>query len=662
MSHTHLGSIGQSSILEIDSSHNIRDSSPSQNSIDEPNALFEAVCEVFMKAKEERQESDIQAIIDALKTLKFFQELQREDVDFDDFLQSIYEVLNHEHFHKHQPVFHFGDRGTKFYVIIKGRVDVYVPKSREEIEKTFNEKKEKNENIWRRRSIRYRQSIFQEALEKEKEKEKNANISPSNTNRQSFAETSSPRHRKDTLSSQFSGEIAKPQMTKRQSRQRARENMKEMEVFVNINEKGMYIEDGVLRFKKVRTLNIGDTFGELALSSDMARSATVIASKDLQMLSLSKVAYKKIFEYLERNLKQKWRFFSEITENSSQELILGFCYGFKEKTFRYGQTLFHQGQTPKDIFIIRDGEIQIVKYEQQGNNNTDNLKHLRKQKKTLVEKRIVNLGPYNLVGEGAALLDQKYDYTARSVSNDTVAYVLPITEFEKLRMKYAEIWEKVLKKHETKNAFWERRASNISQIQDKIEEDRLTRIRSNSNSKSHMTARDDSFDSISMNNNNNNTDEDKDSLLSRRKNGYKLPLKIFPSQRVETLPNNSNNGQKVSPYSSEKLSSFCYEDPSASEVEFAQRDNEPVSARKKEIMNASFGGAKAIPGIVESKFKVMQKISLQEKDGQAIEGQDVKSYALTLTNQPSASTPQKLFEVKAPVTERKGVKKDSFIG
>ena len=331
-----------------------------------------------MKAKEERQENDIQAVVEAIKTIKFFQDLKREDVDFDDFLVSIYEVLNHEHFHKQEAVFHFGERGTKFYVIIKGSVDVYVPKSREEIEKSLVEKKENGH--WKRRLSRFRNSISQEPAP-----EKNGGVS----NRESMRDGSPERRRKETMSSQFSNDVQKPPVSKRQQRRKTIEVARELEMFAGMNEKGMYVEEGILRFKKVRNLNVGDTFGEVALSSDMARSATVIASKDLQVLTLSKMAYKKIFEYLERNLKQKWRFFSEITENSSQETVLGFCYGFKEKSFRYGQTLFHQGQFPQNIFILRDGEIQIVKYEEQGNNGAnDKLNHLRKKKKTLVEKRV----------------------------------------------------------------------------------------------------------------------------------------------------------------------------------------------------------------------------------------------------------------------------------
>jgi len=338
-----------------------------------------------MKAKEERQENDIQAVVEAIKTIKFFQDLKREDVDFDDFLVTIYEVLNHEHFHKQEAVFHFGERGTKFYVIIKGSVDVYVPKSREEVEKSLVEKKERPDGHWKRRLSRFRNSTPQEAAAPEKNSNGNGSVS----NRESMRQGSPVGKRKEVISSQFSTEIQKPSITRRQSRQEARENARELEMFTGLDEKGMYVEEGILRFKKVRRLNVGDTFGEVALSSEMARSATVIASKDLQVLTLSKTAYKKIFEYLERNLKQKWRFFSEITENSSQETVLGFCYGFKEKSFRYGQTLFHQGQFPQNIFIIRDGEIQILKYEEQGNSSTtDNLKHLRKKKKTLVEKRV----------------------------------------------------------------------------------------------------------------------------------------------------------------------------------------------------------------------------------------------------------------------------------
>ena len=262
----------------------------------------------------------------------------------------------------------------------------------------------------------------------------------------------------------------------------------------------------------------------------------------------------------------------------------------------------------------------------------------------------MNLGPYNLVGEGAALLDQKYDYTARSVSNETVAYVLPIQEFERLRLKYADIWKKVLEKHETKNKHWERRESNVTHVQDKIEEDRQIRMRSNS-FKSPATARDESFDSITVNK---NEDDDRESLLSRRKNGYKLPLKIFPQQKAS---DSGEKPQKMSPYSSERLSSFCYEDQS--EVELTQRENpEPVSARLGPT--ASFNGAKAIPGIVESKFKVMQKKTLQAKDPESAEG------LLSLSKQPSTSTPKKLFEIKSgALSERKiaasAAKKDQSV-
>ena len=78
-----------------------------------------------------------------------------------------------------------------------------------------------------------------------------------------------------------------------------------------------------------------------------------------------------------------------------------------------------------------------MKYESQ-EENLEVHKHFKKKKKNFNEKRvrinfffgklfqIVNLGSFNLLGGGFDSLDQRYEHTARCVSNDTVVYVLPI--------------------------------------------------------------------------------------------------------------------------------------------------------------------------------------------------------------------------------------------
>ena len=304
-----------------------------------------------MKPKEERTDSDIEVVVEALKTLKFFQDAQREDANFDEFLTSVYNSLNFEHFHKNQAIFHQGERGSKFYIILKGRVDVYIQKSREEIEKEIKEKKLNH----LKDGLAIPKDLFASDY--------------AESNRTSFikiSEDSSELLRK--RSEPFNVHLFQEQQhLGRRGSKKHKSSFhklppveKEVSVFSSFPERQeSYIENGVVKFKLVRTLISGDTFGEVALSSDMPRSATVIASRDLQVLTLSKAAYKKISENLEKGLKLKWKFFAEITDNSSKEAVLGFCYGFKERTYKYGQTLFFQGQIPKEIFLIREGEVQV---------------------------------------------------------------------------------------------------------------------------------------------------------------------------------------------------------------------------------------------------------------------------------------------------------------
>jgi len=280
--------------------------------------------------------------------LKFFQVAQREDMNFEEFLTSVYESLNHEHFHRNQAIFHQGERGSKFYIILKGKVDVYIPKSREEVEKEVREKKESH----------FRDGFPKDPFASDVDENGISFIKHHEENSELMKKRSEP------YNNQFLPEF---QLLGRRSSKKHKSSLnkispsdKETNVFANFPERhDVYFDGSVAKFKFIRTLGSGETFGEVALSSEMPRSATIIASRDLQVLTLSKAAYKKISENLEKGLKLKWRFFADITDNSSKEAVLGFCYGFKERTYKYGQTLFFQGQTPKEIFLIREGEIQV---------------------------------------------------------------------------------------------------------------------------------------------------------------------------------------------------------------------------------------------------------------------------------------------------------------
>jgi signal-transduction protein with cAMP-binding, CBS, and nucleotidyltransferase domain len=58
-----------------------------------------------------------------MQKVKFFQERDIKANDFPDIVQS----LTLEHFHHGEVVFNWGDYGDKFYIILRGQVNVLIP-------------------------------------------------------------------------------------------------------------------------------------------------------------------------------------------------------------------------------------------------------------------------------------------------------------------------------------------------------------------------------------------------------------------------------------------------------------------------------------------------------------------------------------------------------
>ena len=79
----------------------------------------------------------------------------------------------------------------------------------------------------------------------------------------------------------------------------------------NNDRKLMYIKKGVITYKKVATLGPGSFFGEIALILDKPRTATVVTAMKLDVISLNKKNYEKIFiESIEQS-HEKINFFKK---------------------------------------------------------------------------------------------------------------------------------------------------------------------------------------------------------------------------------------------------------------------------------------------------------------------------------------------------------------
>ena len=319
---------------------------------------------VFSKRKENknRRHYDQRVICKALKTIKFFADMQKDDFDFDSFLLQTFDLMEYEEFEKDEAIFHSGDAGDKFYIILKGTVDVFIPKTQDEIVSDSSLESESKryhlnlnhlkhghfDSVSSSDSPNNRPSVLQ----------RNSIFSPVKRGIPSNEEVGDEIPRKR-------GSIMSVVHTHHAKLKIKHSNYTAYSALLNLfskfpeEKRNIYIDNGCLKFKKARTMEAGSYFGEIALSSNMSRGATVIASSQLTVATLSKSSYKQIFKNVETSLKAKWQFFSELLRGTSREAVTKFCYAFKERAYRFNQKLFEEGEMPRQVFVIHEGEVQV---------------------------------------------------------------------------------------------------------------------------------------------------------------------------------------------------------------------------------------------------------------------------------------------------------------
>lgn len=161
-----------------------------------------------------------------------------------------------------------------------------------------------------------------------------------------------------------------------------------------------YFEDEFFVYKMIKILGPKDCFGELALSNNKPRSATIVAVEDLAVLTLSKEDFERDFSRMIKETQQKFDFFHnllEINQNeTSSTLLMRVIYYFHEEFYGPNQVIFKENEEANAFFIIVHGEIEIFqtkKTEKQINFLTSG-----PVKTTRTILNIAKLGAFGLLG------------------------------------------------------------------------------------------------------------------------------------------------------------------------------------------------------------------------------------------------------------------------
>lgn len=283
-------------------------------------------------------QEEIEQAVNFLKELPFFanMRMQKHELDMDRIMINFLSAMKYASFKQGKTIFNYRDKPSEFYIIMKGYVDLYIPKT--EAERKVDV--EKVEEFLQKRIQLLQKKSFKRSKTQERELglEEKLHLEEEDKHEREQLEQMLLEHR--LYRDSFSVEAMN-------------QNLKDYLQTHNA--------EITSKMKKFKTLGPSEYFGELALNMDCLRSAKAVASSDLCVVTLSRDDYKKILHQFETGLNAKTEFFSKLISASLEEglAVAKFCYSFKERKYAYGQKIYRQGDAPQEVFVVKQGEVQV---------------------------------------------------------------------------------------------------------------------------------------------------------------------------------------------------------------------------------------------------------------------------------------------------------------
>ncbi|EAS04474.2 cyclic nucleotide-binding domain protein (macronuclear) [Tetrahymena thermophila SB210] len=366
----------------------------------------------------QRNLKEQKAIIRVIESNQFIQKTKLYNKSL---LNQISNCVQLEKIQKGKPVFWYGDRPDKFYLIVKGKVSVLVPKSKNEIAQI---KEELQNNSFSSNSI--------ESPLKKMTHEQNQyslllnfpNISTNKNNIKKLDKSNDFEKSQHSLDSSKNYDEYNSPLTAMQSRKKSNFSQinSERQIKINQNIKKIttvspfqpalqikknillkkkrlddyqyqdhdviipgipltrqeifnwkqyfLVEDEVtiMKYNHIKFLTDGEVFGDFGLLIRKPRSATILAVQDTIVLSIQKSDYEELIREISYNkMEKKVKFFQQslcfnenkIKPEQLNQIVLDFSTKIK---LNQGWNLFQEGDPTDSLYLIKKGELQLSKH------------------------------------------------------------------------------------------------------------------------------------------------------------------------------------------------------------------------------------------------------------------------------------------------------------
>eukprot|EP00928_Gymnodinium_smaydae_P097374 TRINITY_DN8812_c0_g1_i1.p1 TRINITY_DN8812_c0_g1~~TRINITY_DN8812_c0_g1_i1.p1 ORF type:complete len:788 (+),score=166.04 TRINITY_DN8812_c0_g1_i1:127-2490(+) len=133
---------------------------------------------------------------------------------------------------------------------------------------------------------------------------------------------------------------------------------------VTVHTQGHSLEETESKVECVAAVPSGGSFGELALLYSAARAATVRARVDSVVWVIDRKSFKIVLAKANDAVIQRYMMYLEkvkILENLQQEEKRALAQALNEMHFRRGETIIDQGAPGDLLYILVEGEVQVIK-------------------------------------------------------------------------------------------------------------------------------------------------------------------------------------------------------------------------------------------------------------------------------------------------------------
>ena len=235
----------------------------------------------------QRKTIHIENLLNLTKNIQFFQKLTTEQESSEIHKQCCQHMLL-ETYEQNSIIFHFGDKGEKFYIILKGSVSVKIPSKKKIVLS--------KENLNKFQSLLGSDSALGNIHENENfknEDHRNENsiivkVSDVFNNLANF----SYKYEDENDELKHILNIEEKHLMKLFKKSLKKE--KKLLLGVVKNAKGEKLEVEINEFDEIAVLSTGNSFGELSLISDTPRTATIHIIEKSTFLVLNKLDFKRI--------------------------------------------------------------------------------------------------------------------------------------------------------------------------------------------------------------------------------------------------------------------------------------------------------------------------------------------------------------------------------